>query len=104
MMRRIGLELAADYFKPAGIPLRDLEIASLTLEEMEAVRLVDLEGLEQEEAAKSMGISRKTLWRELQSARKKIAEALVEGKAIGIGKACDKTKGEEDEAGNNIGN
>ncbi len=86
LMRRVALNLEADYFKPAGIPMRELELVSLTLEETEAVRLSDLENLEQEDAAKKMGISRRTYWRELQSARKKIADALVNGKAIKIEK------------------
>jgi len=84
MMRRVSLDLEADYFKPARIPMKELEVVSLTLEEAEAVRLSDLEDLEQEEAAKKMGVSRRTYWRELQSARKKIADALVNGKAIRI--------------------
>ena len=86
IMRRIALELEADYFKPAGIPMRELEMVSLTLEETEAIRLSDLDDLEQEDAAAKMGISRRTFWRELQSARKKIADALVNGKAIKIEK------------------
>lgn len=86
IMRNITLELGADYFKPAGIPMRDLELVSLTLEETEAVRLSDLENLEQEDAAKKMGVSRRTYWRELQSARNKISDALVNGKAIKIEK------------------
>jgi predicted DNA-binding protein (UPF0251 family) len=84
MGRRIGLELGSDYFKPAGIPLRELSEVGLTVEELEAIRLVDLKDLDQEDAAKEMGVSRKTLWRELQSAREKIADALVNGKAIQI--------------------
>jgi len=56
----------------------------LKVEEVEAVRLVDLEGLTQEEAAKEMGISRKTFWNDLKSAREKIARALTEGKIIKI--------------------
>lgn len=84
MRRRVALELGADYFKPAGIPLRELEEVALTVAELEALRLVDLEDLDQEDAAKKMEISRKTLWRELQSARKKVVDALVKGKAIQI--------------------
>lgn len=84
MVRQVALDLGADYFKPAGIPVPDLEVVVLTLEEVEALRLVDFEGLEQEEAAEKMGISRKTLWRELQSARRKVADALTNSKAIQI--------------------
>jgi len=84
MRRKLALEVGSDYFKPAGIALNQLEEVGLTLEELEAVRLVDLEDLDQEDAAKKMEVSRKTLWRDLQSARKKIADALVNGKAIQI--------------------
>jgi len=72
------------YFKPAGIPLRALEEIHLTVEEAEAIRLKDLEGLEQEEGAEKMNISRPTFQRVLASARQKIADALLKGKAIRI--------------------
>lgn len=84
MMRHVSLDLDVDYFKPAGIRKVDLETIILKVEEVEALRLVDLEGLEQEEAAEKMKVSRKTLWRELQSARSKVADALINGKAIKI--------------------
>jgi predicted DNA-binding protein (UPF0251 family) len=73
-----------NYFKPTGVKLADLEESLLTVDEFEAVRLKDLEGLEQEEVAKKMGISQPTLHRLLVSARRKIAEAIVNGKAIKI--------------------
>ena len=73
-----------DYFKPRGIPLTELTVNSLKVEELEAIRLVDYMGLEQEDAAAKMKISRRTLARELMSARKKIVEALILGKAIEI--------------------
>jgi len=72
------------YFKPAGIPLRSLEEIHLSVEEAEAIHLKDLEGLEQEEAAEIMNISRSTFQRVLSSARKKIADALLNGKALRI--------------------
>jgi len=72
------------HFKPKGIPITELEIVVLSVEELESVRLVDLEGLEHEPAAKSMGISRRAFWDDLQSGRKKITDALVNGKAIEI--------------------
>lgn len=72
------------YYKPAGIPLRELEEVNLTIEELEAIRLKDLEGLDQEKCATQMGISRTTFQRVLYVARSKIAEALVKGKAIRI--------------------
>lgn len=73
-----------DYFKPRGIPLIELEASELKVEELEAIRLVDYEDLDQEEAAKKMMVSRRTLARELKSGRKKIADALLNGKAIKI--------------------
>ena len=72
------------YFKPAGIPLRALEEVQLSVEEAEAIRLKDLEGFEQEQAAERMNISRPTFQRVLASARQKIGEALLNGKAIRI--------------------
>lgn len=72
------------YFKPAGIPLVLLEEVSLTVEEVEAIRLKDLEGNEQEACAERMEVSRPTFHRILESARKKIAEALIQGKAIRV--------------------
>jgi len=71
-------------FKPAGIPLTEMEEIVLSVEELEAVRLKDLEGLEQAECAVRMGISRPTFHRILISARHKIAESLVMGKALRI--------------------
>ncbi|MFW6387002.1 MAG: DUF134 domain-containing protein [Bacillota bacterium] len=70
------------FFKPAGKPMRNLEETILSLEEVEAIRLKDREGLTQEEAAEKMDISRPTFQRILHSARGKIAEALLEGKAL----------------------
>ena len=83
-LRRIENEPVISYFKPRGVPLSDLDVVLLSLEELEAARLVDLEGLNQEEAAQRMGISRRALWEDLQNARRKIVEALVQGKAIEI--------------------
>jgi predicted DNA-binding protein (UPF0251 family) len=74
----------SDYFKPRGIPLSMLEEVVLTVDEFEAVRLADLEGLYQEQAAEKMNISRQTFGRIIESAHKKVAEALVHGKALMI--------------------
>lgn len=74
----------ATYFKPAGIPLRALEDVGLAVEEVEAIRLKDLTGLQQKECAERMHISRPTFHRVLRSARRKIADAFVNGKAIRI--------------------
>ena len=82
--RRVAFIPEVTYFKPAGIPLRTLEEVGLTVEEAEAIRLKDLESLEQEECAKRMRISRPTFHRVLGSARQKIADALINGKAIRI--------------------
>ncbi len=71
-----------NWFKPAGVTLRNLEEVVLSLDEIEAIRLSDLEGMYQETAAERMNVSRQTLGRILQSAHRKIAEALVQGKAI----------------------
>ncbi len=72
------------YFKPQGIPMRILEQISLTVDEFEAVRLADLQGLYQADAAERMGISRQTFGRILDSAHQKIADALAHGKALRI--------------------
>lgn len=72
------------YFKPRAIPMAELEEVELAVEEFEAIRLIDRGGHGQKEAAKKMGVSQPTLNRLLSSARAKIAEALVEGKAIMI--------------------
>ena len=82
--RRVAFIPQVVYFKPAGIPMRVLEEVSLSVEEAEAIRLKDLEGLEQEECAEKMNISRPTFHRVLASARKKVADALLNGKAIRI--------------------
>lgn len=82
--RRIDGEPASEFFKPVGIPLAVLEVVTLAVDEFEAVRLADLEGLYQEDAAQRMGISRQTFGRIVESAHRKIAEALVAGKAIKI--------------------
>jgi len=82
--RRVTLEPNVTYFKPRGIPLVDLEEVILHVDEFEAVRLKDLGGLEQEECAKKMNISQPTFHRLVLSARKKISDAIVNGKAIRI--------------------
>ena len=82
--RRIGCLPQSSYFKPRGIPISDLEEVVLTMDEFEAIRLADLEQLYQEEAAEKMRISRQTFGRIIDSAHKKLAEALVECKALRI--------------------
>jgi uncharacterized protein len=70
------------YFKPRGIPLRELKINEVALDELEAIHLCDHDGLNQAEAAKKMKISSSTLQRLLYSGRKKIIDALYTSKAI----------------------
>lgn len=72
------------YFKPRGIPLSLLEEVGLSVDELEAIRLADYKDLDQNKAAKKMKISQSTFQRILTSAHKKIAEGLVQGKAIKI--------------------
>ncbi len=82
--RRIAYMPEVTYFKPAGIPLRMLEESRLSVEEVEALRLKDFDGLEQEECAEKMNISRQTFQRVLGAARRNIADALFNGKAIRV--------------------
>ncbi len=82
--RRVEAEPQVTYYKPRGVPVSDLDVVDLSVEELEALRLVDLEGLEQERAAARMGVSRRVLWEELDRARRKVAGALVRGCAIAI--------------------
>jgi predicted DNA-binding protein (UPF0251 family) len=72
------------YFKPRGIPLLDLEEVCLTVDEREAIRLTDLLDMSYEQAGREMGVSRATFGRIVQRARKVIADALINGKAIRI--------------------
>lgn len=72
------------FFKPAGIPRRFLDEVSLTIDECEAIRLADLEGLYQEQAAEKMGVSRQTFGNIIESARKKIADSIINGKSLKI--------------------
>ena len=72
------------YFKPQGIPLRELDEVLLFLDELEALKLYELDGLDQVEAAKKMKISQPTFARILGSSYKKIAQAIIKGKAIRI--------------------
>jgi predicted DNA-binding protein (UPF0251 family) len=82
--RQVLAEPDVTYFKPRGIRLRELQEVELAVEEFEAVRLKDYEGMEQKDVAKKMGMSQPSLHRLLLSARKKISDAIVNGKAIRI--------------------
>jgi len=74
----------ASFYKPQGIPMRELENLVLTVEGLEALRLVDCEGMQQVEAADRMGVSRPTLGRVVGEARRIVATALSGGKAIRV--------------------
>jgi len=82
--RRVCCEPQANYFKPRGIPLTMLDEVKLTIDEFEAIRLADVEGMEQEEASRRMKISRPTFGRIITKARRVIADAIVNGKALKI--------------------
>jgi uncharacterized protein len=82
--RRVRGRPNSSYFKPAGIRIIDLEESELAIEEFEAIRLVDFKEIDQAKAALKMDISQPTLSRILKSGRKKIADAIVNGKAIKI--------------------
>jgi len=83
-MRTVGMVPNVVYFKPRGVPLRMLEEVVLGVDEVEALRLADLEGLSQEETGGRMNVSRQTTGRILEEARRKVADALVNGKALRI--------------------
>ncbi|HNX82708.1 MAG TPA: DUF134 domain-containing protein [Candidatus Omnitrophota bacterium] len=82
--RKIRCNPDANYFKPRGIPLGALEEVNLTLDELEAVRLADYERLYQEDSAKKMNISRQTFGNIINSAHTKIADVLLNAKALKI--------------------
>jgi predicted DNA-binding protein (UPF0251 family) len=82
--RYVAFNPGVCYFKPRGIPMLDLEETRLTIDEREALRLADLEGLSHEEAGQMMGVSRATFGRIIEQARKIVADALINGKAINI--------------------
>lgn len=84
MCRRLRFRPKAHYFKPQGIAMHQLEEVVLTKEEMEALKLKDSDGLGQIEASERMSTSQSTFQRILTSARIKIAEAIVKGKALRI--------------------
>lgn len=92
MRRTVTGSSGSRCYKPCCCPDNEGQGISLQPEEIELIRLIDLEGLEQEEAAVKLGVSRKTAWRDLHEARRKIADALVNGKGIemaGCAKAAE---------------
>jgi len=80
--RMVAVPPRAMVYKPAGVPLDGLRRVSLLPDELEALRLMDLEDLTQEEAAARMGVSRSTLQRIVAQARRQLALALIEGAAL----------------------
>ena len=94
-LRHVGQTPTTQYFKPAGIPIRMLEEVVLGLDELEALRLADLNGLYQDQAAKQMKISRPTFSRIVEQARRKVADALIHGKALRLEGGAVVVKGED---------
>ena len=90
LCRRIRFNPKITYFKPQGVPMRYLEVVELTTEEVEALRLKNIKGLDQTKAAKKMKTSQSTFQRILSSADKKVSQALIQGKAIKIINSVDK--------------
>ncbi|MBN2891295.1 MAG: DUF134 domain-containing protein [Bacteroidales bacterium] len=82
--RKIRGKLNSNHFKPAGIPLSEIEEIELLMEEFEALRLTYVEDLPQEESSKRMEVSQPTFSRILKSAMKKVSDAIVHAKAIKI--------------------
>lgn len=80
--RSIGHQPVSTFFKPSGVPMRELRIGTILFDELEAMRLVDAEGLQQTQAAQQMGISQSTIARLLSSGRGKTAHALAHGEAL----------------------
>lgn len=84
LKRKIEFNAKIRYFKPQGVPMRYLEIVEILPDEIEAIRLKNIENINQEECAKKMNISQSTFQRILSSAYHKISEALINGNAIKI--------------------
>ncbi len=84
LRRRIKFDPKVAYFKPRGVPMKILEVIELTTEEVEALRLKNVEDLDQNECAKKMKTSQSTFQRILTSGYKKMSLALINGKAIKI--------------------
>jgi len=80
--RIVAGQPTATVYKPAGVPARQLEWTQVTLDEFEAIRLIDGEGMDQDAVAERMGVSRPTVTRIVGSARSKIAQVLVNGQAL----------------------
>ena len=99
--RRVAGEPPCQIFKPAGVPLTELTEVTLTLDEVEALRLADLDGLYQEQAGERMNISRATFGRIVEQARRKVADALLHGKALRLEGGTVAMSGESNKPANN---
>ncbi len=86
--RRIAGRPATPIFKPIGIPILELEEVVMTLDEFEAIRLADLDGLYQEQAAAQMNVSRATFSRIIEAAHRKLAEAGSSRRRTGSWRMC----------------
>jgi predicted DNA-binding protein (UPF0251 family) len=84
-LRKVGWVAQGWAYKPVGRPVETLEVEPLRVDELEALRLADLEGLYQEAAAERMGVSRPTFARILVRARSAVARALIEGRVLAVG-------------------
>jgi predicted DNA-binding protein (UPF0251 family) len=82
--RLVRFDPKINYFKPRGIPVFDLAEVCLTVDEREAIRLADLLDMSHEDAGRQMGVSRATFGRIVQNARKTIADAIINGKAVRV--------------------
>ena len=97
--RAVRHDPTAVYFKPAGIRMRALEEVALGLDELEALRLADLENLSHEEVGEMMNVSRATAGRILAEARRKTAMALVHGMAIRLAGGVIESVTDDDRGG-----
>ncbi len=82
--RKINFSFKEVFYKPAGVPMRDIKINEITDEELEALRLRFVENLDQKKSAEKMGISRSQFQRDLKNSAKKIVVAMMKGEAIKI--------------------
>jgi predicted DNA-binding protein (UPF0251 family) len=82
--RIVRFDPKINYFKPRGIPVFDLDEVCLTVDEREAIRLADLLDMSHEDAGRQMGVSRATFGRIVQNARRIVADAIINGKAVRV--------------------
>ncbi|MBS1207608.1 MAG: hypothetical protein H6R19_6 [Proteobacteria bacterium] len=97
-LRCVHCAPVSDYFKPRGVPMHALAEVALEMDELEALRLADLDGLYQADVAVRMGVSRQTVGNILARAHRKIADALLNGKALHITTASQPSTAETKES------